>query len=305
MKLSVTEERNEKTYHLDEMSALDIVTEMNREDKKVAEAVQKCLPTIALAIECVADAFQHNGRLLYFGAGTSGRLGVLDAAECPPTFGVKKSMVMGVIAGGNKALKDAVESAEDCIEAGIADLTKLKPTKYDVVMGISAGGNTPYVVGALKYAHKIGMRTIGYSSNPQAQIKKLSDIFINPIVGPEILTGSSRLKSGTAQKMVLNMISTGAMIRIGKVYENLMIDVRIVNQKLRWRAERIIADISGVSLKKAGSYLDEAQQFLHDTTTGVPLAVVMAVQKCTPQQAYDLLQKHEWSVRHAMQADLM
>lgn len=287
--MKTTETCNFVSKNIDLMSSFDIIKIINDEDKKVATAVQECLPYIAKAVDIIVSNFQKGGRLFYFGAGTSGRLGVLDASECWPTFGVEHGMVIGVIAGGDKALRYSVEHAEDSKEAGELDLLALSPTKDDTVVGLSAGGDANYVVSVLQKAQNLGMKTIGYSSNKNARLAQYSDVFINPVVGPEILTGSSRMKSGTAQKMVLNMLSTASMIRIGKTYENLMIDVRTMNEKLRDRAHRIIADISGVSYEEAAETLRQVQNFLKDGTKGVPLAVIMAVKKCSPQQAVDLL----------------
>ena len=300
--LKTTEKRNQKSKHLDDMNALQIATLMNEEDKKVALAVEKCLPQIAKTIDTVADAMRQGGRLLYFGAGTSGRLGVLDASECWPTFGVEHGVVVGTIAGGDKALRYSVEDSEDARDEGIADLMALKPSKDDIVMGLSAGGETPYVLAILEKAQKMGIKTVGYSSNKDAKLKEFSDIFINPVVGPEVLTGSSRLKSGTAQKMVLNQITTGTFALLGKVYENLMIDVRVMNEKLRDRAVRIISDIAKVEYKEASNCLKRAQKFLNEPTRGVPLATIMASKHLSAKQAASLLKKNDNFVRRALES---
>lgn len=300
-----TEMRNEKSKHLDEMTALQIGTLMNSEDQKVALAVKKCLPQIAQAIENVAKAFKKGGRLLYFGAGTSGRLAVLDASECWPTFGVEHGVVVATIAGGDRALRYSVEDSEDSREDGISDLMALKPSKKDVVMGISAGGGAPYILAILEKAQQLGIRTIGYSSNTEAKLKVFSDIFINPVVGPEVLTGSSRLKSGTAEKMVLNQITTGAFTLVGKVYENLMIDVRVMNEKLRDRAIHTICEIAGVKVPVATKCLAESQKFLKEPTKGVPLAVVMAAKSLSAKQASALLKANSGFVRKALQAQTL
>ena len=301
--MKTTEARNLNSQNIDLMSSFDIVRIINDEDKKIALAVEACLPAIAQAVDIIVSNFQNGGRLFYFGAGTSGRLGVLDASECWPTFGVEHGMVIGVIAGGDKALRYSVENAEDFESSGIADLMALAPSKNDTVVGLSAGGGAKYVLAVLEQAQKMGLKTIGYSSNKDAKLAKYSDVFINPVVGAEILTGSSRMKSGTAQKMVLNMLSTASMIRIGKTYENLMIDVRTMNEKLRDRAHRIIVDISGVSYEKAEGLLKQAQDFLSDDTKGVPLAVVMAVKNCSVEKAFQLLQKNGNIVRKALAED--
>ncbi len=254
----LTEKRNEDTKNIDFMSSLQIVRAINREDKKVALAVEKVLPDIARAVDAIADCFSKGGRLAYFGAGTSGRLGVLDASECWPTFGVEHGMVCGYVAGGVKALRFSVENAEDNLDFAAHDLADFAPTPQDAVVGISAAGNAPYVVEILKKARALGVVTIGLSSNPEARLATFCDIFINPVVGEEVVTGSSRMKSGTAQKMILNMLSTGAMIRIGKTYENHMIDVRLMNKKLIERGRRIVSDITGLPYDEAKKILKQA-----------------------------------------------
>lgn len=276
--ISLTEKSNPATTDIDLMDSFHIAQAINNEDKKVALAIEKVLPEIGRAIEMIAEAFQKGGRLAYFGAGTSGRLGVLDASECWPTFGVEHGMVSGFIAGGDKALRLSVEAAEDSSEFGLSDLSAFAPTPNDVIVGISAGGNPQYVLAILEEAKKAGCRTIGISSNPKAKLKPLCDIFINPIVGEEVLTGSSRLKSGTAQKMILNMLSTGAMIRIGKTYKNYMIDVRMVNEKLLDRGCRFVSEIAKISY-------DEAQKYIEQSGKNVKTACVMAIKKCSKTEA--------------------
>ncbi len=276
--ISLTEKSNPATTDIDLMDSFHIAQAINNEDKKVALAIEKVLPEIGRAIEMIAEAFQKGGRLAYFGAGTSGRLGVLDASECWPTFGVEHGMVSGFIAGGDKALRLSVEAAEDSSEFGLSDLSAFAPTPNDVIVGISAGGNPQYVLAILEGAKKAGCRTIGISSNPEAKLKPLCDIFINPIVGEEVLTGSSRLKSGTAQKMILNMLSTGAMIRIGKTYKNYMIDVRMVNEKLLDRGCRFVSEIAKISY-------DEARKHIEQSGKNVKTACVMAIKKCSKTEA--------------------
>lgn len=276
--ISLTEKSNPATTDIDLMDSFHIAQAINNEDKKVALAIEKVLPEIGRAIEMIAEAFQKGGRLAYFGAGTSGRLGVLDASECWPTFGVEHGMVSGFIAGGDKALRLSVEAAEDSSEFGLSDLSAFAPTPNDVIVGISAGGNPQYVLAILEEAKKAGCRTIGISSNPEAKLKPLCDIFINPIVGEEVLTGSSRLKSGTAQKMILNMLSTGAMIRIGKTYKNYMIDVRMVNEKLLDRGCRFVSEIAKISY-------DEARKYIEQSGKNVKTACVMAIKKCSKTEA--------------------
>ncbi|MBI3310848.1 MAG: N-acetylmuramic acid 6-phosphate etherase, partial [Serratia liquefaciens] len=222
----VSESRNPATLRLDEMTTLEMVSCFNQEDRKVPEAIEKVLPVIAQAVDLAAAALKAGGRLIYLGAGTSGRLGVLDASECPPTFGVPHGMVIGLIAGGPGALLKAVEGAEDDTALGEADLIALDLTATDMVVGLAASGRTPYVIGALRYARQLGCPTAAISCNPDSPIAHEAQVAISPVVGPEALTGSTRMKSGTAQKLVLNMLSTGAMVKLGKVYQNLMVDVK-------------------------------------------------------------------------------
>lgn len=245
----ITEYRNQNTKDIDIIPTLDMVKKMNDEDKIVALAVEEELENIAAAIDLIAKQFLHGGKLYYFGAGTSGRLGVLDASECPPTFSVSPEMVQGIIAGGDDAFKTAVEGAEDDFEAGINDAKVL--TKDDVAVVISASGNPKYLLGVLKQADEVGAKTIGITCNSQGKIADEAGIVICPEVGPEIIAGSSRLKAGTAQKMVLNMLSTGAMIKIGKTYENFMIDLQATNEKLKDRAIKIVSQIAGVNNSEA------------------------------------------------------
>ena len=278
----LTEKRNPNTTNIDIMNANQIAKVLNDEDKKVALAVEKCVPEIAKAIELIAQSFLKGGRLAYFGAGTSGRLGVLDASECWPTFGVEHGMVNGFIAGGDEALRYSIENSEDSTELGLQDLNKFNPNENDIVVGISASGAPKYVLAILEEAQKRGCKTIGISSNPQAVLQKYSDIFINPVVGEEPVTGSSRMKSGTSQKMILNMLSTGAMIRIGKTYENYMIDVRMVNEKLIDRGTRIVAEIAKISY-------EEATELLKESENNVKTACVMAIKKCSKFDAEQML----------------
>ena len=246
-----TEQRNPASKNLDRMTALEIVRLMNREDRKVAAAVGRELPAIARAVDAIVDAIRKGGRLIYVGAGSSGRMGVLDAAECPPTFGTSPKVVVALIAGGRRAITRAVEGAEDSERNGERDLRAKKLTRNDVVVGIAASGTTPYVVGALKYARARGATTVAVTSNLRMPVGRLAKIVIAPEVGPEVLTGSTRLKAGTSQKMVLNMLSTAVMARLGHVYENLMIDVMLTNEKLAERALRILAEASGKRVSAA------------------------------------------------------
>lgn len=245
----ITEYRNENTKDIDILSTIDMVRKMNEEDKLVALAVEDATPEIAKAIDLIAKQFLKGGRLFYFGAGTSGRLGILDASECPPTFSVSPDMVQGVIAGGDKAIRTSVEGAEDNFEQGREDAKVL--TDKDVAVVISASGNPKYLLGVLDYAEQIGAKTIGITCNSQGRIAEEAGLVICAEVGPEVIAGSSRLKAGTAQKMILNMLTTGSMIKIGKTYENFMIDLQAVNEKLKDRAIRIVAQIAGVSHSEA------------------------------------------------------
>jgi len=233
------------------MSAAQIVRLMNREDGRVAGAIGRTLPAIARAVDAIVEAIRHGGRLIYVGAGSSGRMAVLDAAECPPTFGTSPKLVQALIAGGRKAVTGAVEGAEDSERSGERDLRAARLTRQDVVVGIMASGTTPYVLSALRFAGKRGATTVAITVNPNTPVAGLAKILIATEVGPEVLTGSTRLKAGTAQKMVLNMLTTAAMARLGHVYENLMIDVRPSNQKVSHRMVRILADASGKRLSAA------------------------------------------------------
>jgi len=253
-----TEHRNTASKNLDRMSAIEIVRLMNREDRKVAAAVARELPAIARAAEAVTKAIRNGGRLIYVGAGSSGRIAVLDAAECPPTFGTSPELVQALIAGGRPAVTGAVEGAEDSVENAQRDLRAKKLTQHDVVVGITASGTTPYVLAALQYARRHSAATVAITVNPRTPVARLAKILIATQVGPEILTGSTRLKAGTAQKMVLNMLSTAAMARLGHVYENLMIDVKASNQKVSDRIVRILAEASGRSLSASEHALRQA-----------------------------------------------
>jgi N-acetylmuramic acid 6-phosphate etherase len=241
----ISETRNPQTMDLDALTTTELVNRFNQQDTLVAEAVKATLPDVALAVDAAGAALRAGGRLIYMGAGTSGRLGVLDASECPPTFGVPHGLVIGLIAGGPGALLKAVEGAEDNARLGEDDLKALNLRAEDLVVGLAASGRTPYVIGGLAWARKVGCTTVAISCNPDSPIAREADISISPVVGPEALTGSTRLKSGTAQKLVLNMISTGAMIRYGKVYQNLMVDMKATNIKLVDRACRMVVEADG------------------------------------------------------------
>ena len=250
-----TEQNNPESVAIDQMDPIQIAMLMNREDLKVVAAVERVLPEIARAIEKVTERVQAGGRLIYIGAGTSGRLGVLDASECPPTFNTPPALVVGLIAGGHRALTNAIEGAEDNRQAGEEDLRGVEVDAKDVVCGIATSGRTPYVLGGLAYAQSLGAATLGVTCNEVSELTEVSDVLIAPVVGPEILSGSTRLKAGTATKMVLNMISTGTMIRIGKTYGNWMVDLRATNVKLKDRSIRIVSGITGLDRQRAESLL--------------------------------------------------
>lgn len=251
MKVSTTESRNERTANLDLMGAEEFLYVMNDEDQKVAGAIRAAIPQIAEAVELIRGSLRNGGRLIYMGAGTSGRLGVLDASECPPTFGTDADMVVGLIAGGPKALTTAIEGAEDSAELGVEDLKAITLTDKDTVVGIAASGRTPYVIGGLDYANGIGANTVSVASNPGAAMSSHADVAIEVDNGPEVLTGSTRLKAGTSQKLVCNMLTTGSMVGLGKVYGNLMVDVKPSNVKLVDRAIRIIQEATGADRSEA------------------------------------------------------
>lgn len=291
----LTEQRNPASMDIDSKSVIEILKIINDEDKKVPLAIEKEIPYIAKAVEFVVDSFKQGGRLLYFGAGTSGRLGIVDAAECPPTFGTPPEMVQGFIAGGRDAVFVAQEGAEDKEENGANDVIKANVGPKDTVVGIAASRRTPYVVGAVKKAKELGAKTVFITTNPRKDFNiKEVDVAICPEVGPEVIMGSTRMKSGTAQKLVLNMISTAAMIRIGKVYENMMIDLQMTNQKLVERSKRIVMIITGVSYEEAEKYLKEAKG-------NVKTALVMILAKVPYEEAVRRLKLSEGFVRKAIE----
>ncbi|MBA0170584.1 N-acetylmuramic acid 6-phosphate etherase [Pectobacterium versatile] len=289
----VSETRNPATMALDQLSTLEMMHAFNQEDRKVPEAIALVLPAIAEAVDLAAASLQEGGRLIYLGAGTSGRLGVLDASECPPTFGVPHGLVIGLIAGGPGALLKAVEGAEDDPALGEADLKALNLTAADMVVGLAASGRTPYVIGALRYAHNVGCRTAAISCNPHSPIAQEAQVAISPVVGPEALTGSTRLKSGTAQKLVLNMISTGAMVKLGKVYQNLMVDVKATNVKLLDRACRIVVEATGAER-------EQAQQALVQADNEVKPAILMLLANIDVAAARERLKQHNGYLREAL-----
>ena len=289
----ITEQRNPNSMHVDSLSALEIVQLMNKEDKQVPLAIEKCLPQIAQAVECIVAAFQQGGRLVYIGAGTSGRLGVLDASECPPTFGVSPEMVKGIIAGGERALRHPIEGAEDSKAQAVIDLQTIHFSSKDVLVGIAASGRTPYVIGALEYAKSLGSVTVSIASNPNSAMANIVDIAIDTVVGSEVLTGSSRLKSGTAQKLVLNMLTTASMILMGKCYQNLMVDVQASNEKLKARAIRIVMQATDCDKALAEETLKQADQ-------NAKLAIMMILSGLDRAQAEALLEKHQGKLQLAL-----
>ena len=289
----ITEQRNPNSMNVDSLSALEIVQLMNQEDKQVPLAIEKCLPQIAQAVECIVAAFQQGGRLVYIGAGTSGRLGVLDASECPPTFGVSPEMVKGIIAGGERALRHPIEGAEDSKAQAVVDLQTIQFSSKDVLVGIAASGRTPYVIGALEYAKSLGSVTVSIASNPNSAMANIVDIAIDTVVGPEVLTGSSRLKSGTAQKLVLNMLTTASMILMGKCYQNLMVDVQASNEKLKARAIRIVMQATDCDKALAEETLKLADQ-------NAKLAIMMILSGLDRAQAEALLEKHQGKLQLAL-----
>ncbi|ASF40500.1 N-acetylmuramic acid 6-phosphate etherase [Halobacillus halophilus] len=291
--LLTTEQRNLRSKHMDQMSTGEILTVMNKEDQRVAEAVQTVLPQVEEAIKYITTALKKGGRLFYVGAGTSGRLGILDASECPPTFMVPPDKVQAVMAGGGDALARARENTEDNEQQGKMDLKDKQLTDLDVVVGITASGRTPYPIGALKYAGEKGAYTISLSCNPLSEISAFAETSIEVVVGPEVLTGSTRLKAATAHKMILNMISTTTMVHLGKVYENLMVDVHASNHKLRERAKRIIVECTQTSYEKADQTLVEAD-------FQVKPAIVMLQSGVSYEKALNLLDKNEGHLRQAL-----
>lgn len=288
-----TEARNQASMSIDSLSAMEIVQLMNQEDARVAAAVATESAAIAQAVELIAARFRVGGRLIYMGAGTSGRLGVLDASECPPTFSVKPGMVIGLIAGGKAALTSAIEGAEDRRDEGVSDLQQLGLTASDVVMGIASSGRTPYVMGGLEYARSVNASTIGFACNAGSALIPLSDIMITPIVGPEVVTGSTRLKAGTATKMVLNMLTTGAMVLIGKTYGNLMVDLTATNEKLKDRSQRIVSELTGLGT-------DAARALLLQCDGQVKTAVVAHQGQISPEKARQILLDQAGHLRRAL-----
>lgn len=285
-----TENRNHKTMNLDEMTTLEVLKVMNEEDHSVPVAISKQLPNIEALVKLAIDAINKGGRLIYLGAGTSGRLGVLDAAECPPTFGTNPDMVVGLIAGGQKAFLAAIEGAEDSESLAKEEMTRINLQANDIVIGIAASGRTPYVIGGLKFAKSIGAATGTISCNKDSEISEYSDVAIEVETGSEILTGSTRLKAGTAQKLILNMISTATMIGVGKVYKNLMVDVQSTNKKLVERSIRIIMESTDTDYETAKLFYSKANK-------DVKAAIVMILTDCTIEEAHKKLKKANGFIR--------
>ena len=295
LKKLTTESRNENTMDIDKSSTLEMVKVINNEDKKVAEAVEVELPKIAEAIDSIVERMYKGGRLIYIGAGTSGRLGILDASECPPTFGISEEIVQGIIAGGTEAIFRAKEGAEDSKELAVKDLRGKNITEKDTIVGLAASGRTPYVIGGLEYANEIGALTISVTCNANSQVSKTAKISIAPVVGAEVVTGSTRLKSGTAQKLVLNMLSTGAMIKLGKVYGNLMVDVKSTNEKLTQRAKLIVCEATGIAI-------EEATEVLNETDFDVKLAIFMILSKLNKEKAKITLDQNKGYIAKALKS---
>ncbi|MDN3379266.1 MULTISPECIES: N-acetylmuramic acid 6-phosphate etherase [unclassified Pseudoalteromonas] len=290
----VSEGQNPDTLDIDLLDSMQILTKINQEDQKVAQAVKLVIPQISEAVDYIETAFKQGGRLIYIGAGTSGRLGILDAVECAPTYSVNDQQVMGIIAGGETAFKKAVEGAEDSLTLGVEDLKAINLQAKDVVVGIAASGRTPYVRAAIEYAKSVGCKTVGVTCNPNSLVMKLPDIGICPVVGAEAVTGSTRMKSGTAQKLVLNMLSTASMIRTGKVYKNLMVDVNASNEKLHARAIRIVMQATDCSHQRAVDALAQAKQ-------SAKLAILIVLTGKDAAQAEQMLTQADGFLRKAVE----
>lgn len=290
-----TEQVNENTKNIDNLSTIDMITTINNEDKKVALEVEKVIPYIAKAVDETYNRIKSGGRLIYIGAGTSGRLGVLDASECPPTYGVDFELVQGIMAGGRDAMFKAKEGAEDSKELAVEDLKAINLTKNDMVIGLAASGRTPYVIGGLEYAKEIGAGTGSVSCVQNSEVSNVAEFAIEVVVGAEVVTGSTRMKSGTAQKMVLNMISTGVMIKLGKVYGNLMIDVRPTNEKLVERAKVIIMKCTGVTR-------DVAEEYMSLSGNDVRLSIFMILSKLNKEESINILDENDNNIRKALES---
>ncbi|EMJ6826958.1 TPA: N-acetylmuramic acid 6-phosphate etherase [Clostridioides difficile] len=291
----VTEDRNKNTLQIDKEDTLGIIELINNEDKTVAYAVEEQKESIAKAVDIIVDRMKQGGRLFYIGAGTSGRIGILDATECPPTYGVDFELVQAIIAGGNQAIFKAVEGAEDDKELGKQDIIDRGVTSKDVICGIAASGRTPYVIGAMEYAKELGCAVLSITMNPNSEMSKKADLPINIIVGAEVIMGSTRMKSGTAQKMVCNMLTTASMVKMGKVYSNLMIDVKTSNEKLVERAKRIIMIATNVKY-------DVAEKFLEEADNSVKLAIFMIKSGLDKDSAKNILDRQEGYISEALKS---
>lgn len=289
-----TEQRNPNTMNIDELDTLEIMRKINQEDHLVPKAVERELKSIAQVVDLTVEAFQAGGRLIYMGAGTSGRLGVLDASECPPTYGTDPNLVIALIAGGEKAFIQAIEGAEDDPDLGKQDLQNIHLTSKDIIIGLAASGRTPYVVGGIKYANEIGATTVAVVCTEDSLLSKVAKYTIAVVPGPEVITGSTRMKAGTAQKLVLNMISTGTMIRIGKVYENLMVDVKPTNEKLIQRAKNIVREATGCSEEEATKALQA-----HDYHAKAAILQILTGE--SPKRVQELLYESKGVLKKALQ----
>jgi len=290
----ITESRNNNTVDIDSVSTVEMLRMINNEDKIVAYAVEKELERIAEAVDIIHERLSKGGRLIYIGAGTSGRLGIVDASECPPTFGTDPELVQGIIAGGRNAVFKSVEGAEDNNNEGIADVKSVGLCEKDVLVGLAASGRTPYVIGALEYANEISAATVAVTCNPNSEMAQVAQISIAPVVGPEAITGSTRMKAGTAQKLVLNMLTTGVMVKLGKVYENLMVDVKASNIKLTERAKKIVSQCAGVEEAAAKKALEE-------TDYDVKLAIFMIKSGLSKEDARKELDENKGFIKKALQ----
>ncbi len=290
----ITESRNNNTVDIDSVSTVEMLRMINAEDKTVAYAVEKELERIAEAVDIIQERLSKGGRLIYIGAGTSGRLGVIDASECPPTFGTDPEMVQGIIAGGRNAVFKSVEGAEDDKDGGITDVKSVGLCEKDVLVGLAASGRTPYVIGALEYANEINAATVAVTCNPDSEMAKVVTTSIAPVVGPEAITGSTRMKAGTAQKLVLNMLTTGVMVKLGKVYENLMVDVKASNIKLTERAKKIVSQCAGVEE-------EDAKKALEETDYDVKLAIFMIKSGLSKEDARKELDENKGYIKKALQ----
>lgn len=288
-----TEKQNPNTMNLDQMSVREALEAMNKEDQKVVKAIREVIPEIESAVKLIVQQLEKGGRLIYIGAGTSGRLGVLDAAECPPTFGTPPEKVLGLIAGGEKAFTEAIEGAEDSVELGKSDLIDIELNKNDILVGLAASGRTPYVIGGLNYANEINTPTVAIACNKESEIGKIAQIPIEAVPGPEVLTGSTRLKAGSTQKMILNMLSTISMVGLGKVYKNLMVDVQPTNEKLMVRAENILMEATGIER-------EEAKKTLAASKGEVKTAIIMTLLNIDQETAVKKLSEANGHIRKAL-----